>query len=102
MFRLQFVFCNGQSTDYALVNLSENIKFSLDRSRLGCEILIDLQQAFETVIHNILLSKLDHYGIRGKSFHWFKSYLNYRKQFVPVNGYSSSLCSVSYGVPQVL
>ena len=50
--------------------------------------------------HNILLSKLEHYGIRVKSCYGFKSYLNERKQFVFVNDHSSSLCNITCGVPQ--
>ena len=100
MFSSQFEYRNGHSTDHALVNLTENIKFSLDKNKLGCGIFIDLQKAFDTVNHNILLSNLEHYGIKGKSFYWFKSYLNDGKQFVSVNGHSSSLCNITCGVPQ--
>ena len=53
-----------------------------------------------TVNHEILLSKLEYYGIRGTSLNWFQSYLSHRKQFVSVNGFSSSLCDITCGVPQ--
>jgi len=42
------------------------------------------------VDHSILLYKLDHYGIRGKSNDWFRSYLNKRRQLVSVSGVNSS------------
>ena len=55
---------------------------------------------FDTVEHDILLAKLEHYGIRGLANEWFRSYLSNRKQYVSVNGHESSLASVLYGVPQ--
>ena len=48
-----------------------------------------LQKAFDTVNHDILLSKLEHYGLRGTSKSWFKSYLDNRKQLVSINGVDS-------------
>ena len=86
--------------NYALISLTETIKSSLDKGRVGCGISIDLQKAFDTVNHHILLKKMEHYGIRGTALNWFNSYLSNRKQFVSVNGHSSSLCEVSCGVPQ--
>ena len=61
---------------------------------------MDLQKAFDTVDHEILLSKLDYYGIRVISNIWFKSYLSNRKQFVSINGYGSGLAEIKCGVPQ--
>ena len=82
LFNLQFGFRSGHSTDHALLSLTENIKSFLDNNRSGCGISIDLQKAFDTVNHDILLSKLENYGIRGNSLQWFESYLNDCKQFV--------------------
>ena len=48
-----------------LASLTEAIKNSLDSKKVGCGIVIDLQKAFDTVNHEILLTKLEHYGIRG-------------------------------------
>ena len=61
---------------------------------------MDLQKAFDTVDHQILLSKLDYYGIQGISNNWFKSYLSNCKQFVSLNGYDSELVEINCGVPQ--
>ena len=61
---------------------------------------IDLQKAFDTVNHEILLTKLEHYGIRGTVLDWFKSYLSDRIQYVSVNGSNSSYLSITCGVPQ--
>ena len=99
-YTLQFGFRASHSINHALVSLTEAIKNSLDNRKFGCGIFIDLQKAFDTVNHNILLMKLEHYGIRGTALDWFKSYLSDRKQFVSVNGSNSNHLSVTYGIPQ--
>ena len=60
----------------------------------------DLQKTFDTVEHDIILSKLKHYGVRGLANEWFKSYLSNRKQYVSVTGYDFNLADVKLGVPQ--
>ena len=83
-----------------LINLTENIRQALHEQKIGCGIIVDLQKAFDTVEHEVLLSKLDHYGVCGLTNNWFKSYLTGRKQYVSINGYNSSLSSIAYDVPQ--
>ncbi len=100
LYGMQFGFRTGHSTDHALISLTETIKYTLDNQRFGCGIFIDLQKAFDTVNHYILIKKLEHYGIRGTALHWFQSYLSNRQQYVSINGHSSSLSDVSCGVPQ--
>ncbi len=100
LFQMQFGFRNGHSTDHALISLSEKIKSTLDSNRVGCGIFIDLQKAFDTVNHSILLQKLSHYGIRGTPLLWFQSYLTDRQQYVSFNNHSSQLGGITCGVPQ--
>ena len=100
LFSLQFGFQENHSIDHALVSLTETVKNTLDNKRFGCGIFIDLQKAFDTVNHKILLSKLEHYGVRGCALEWFRSYLSDRKQYVSVNGSNSNLLSIACGVPQ--
>ena len=100
LYTLQFGFRASHSINHALVSLTEAIKNSLDNRKFGCGIFIDLQKAFDTVNHNILLMKLEHYGIRGTALDWFKSYLSDRKQYVSVNGSNSSHLNITCGVPQ--
>ena len=59
-----------------------------------------MQKAFDTVDHQILLAKLNHYGICGVLNDWFKSYLSNRHQYVSINGYESGLAAINCGVPQ--
>ena len=47
---------------------------------------VDLQKAFDTVDHDILLGKLEHYGLRGITNKWFETYLKDRQHFVSING----------------
>ena len=101
LYSLQFGFRASHSINHALVSLTEAIKNSLDNRKFGCGIFIDLQKAFDTVNHHILLMELEHYGIRGTTLNWFESYLSDRKQCVSVNGsypcYLSVICSVPQG-----
>ena len=100
LFNQQVGFRKNNSTTYALIQLTGRIKESIDNGKYGCGLFIDLRKAFDTVNHEILLLKLEHYGIRGITVDWFKSYLSNRKQFVYINGISSSLEDISCGVPQ--
>ena len=63
-------------------------------------VLLDLQKAFDTVDHHILLSKLKVIGADDFAVKWFSSYLNERKQFVGVLGKFSSKKGIRCGVPQ--
>ena len=83
-----------------MIQITEKIKESIVKKKYGCGIFIDLHKAFDTVNHEILLKKLDHYGIRGTSLNWFESYLSNRKQYVFHNGESSILKNITCGVPQ--
>ena len=76
----QFGFRKNNSTIFALMQITEKIKESIDGGKFGCGIFIDLRKAFDTVNHGTLLHKLDHYGIIGSILNWFKSYLTNRKQ----------------------
>ena len=79
LYSLQFGFQENHLIDHALVSLTEAVRNTLDNKRFGCGIFIDLQKAFDTVNHRILLSKLEHYGVRGCALNWFRSYLSDRK-----------------------
>ena len=100
IYNLQFGFRKNHSTTHALIYLTENIRKALDENSYCSGVFVDLQKAFDTVDHNILLYKLNHYGVRGVENNWFRSYLSNRKQFVCINGTDSEETFVQYGVPQ--
>ena len=80
--------------------MTETIIKTINKSMFGCGVFIDLQKAFDTVNHLILIHKLEHYGIRGVELDWFSSYLSNCKKYVSVNGATSDYLDITYGVPQ--
>ena len=65
IYDLQFGFEQQYSTSHALINITENIRKALDDENIGCGAFVNSQKAFDFVDHQILLAKLNHYGIRG-------------------------------------
>ena len=100
IYSLQFGLRQKYSTVYAFISLTECIRKNLDEGNIGCGIFVDLQKAFDTVEHDILLSKLEHYCVCGLDNEWLKSYLSNRQQYVSINGYDSNLADVKFGIPQ--
>ena len=100
LYEFQYGFRQGHSTSHALVEITDKIKFAMDNNEMTCGIFLDLSKAFDTVNHEILLYKLDHYGIRGPTLKLLKSYLSNRKQFVKIGKSKSELRQISCGVPQ--
>ena len=96
----QFGFRKQHSTTHALIDLTEDIRQAIDSNTFSCGVFIDLQKAFDTVDHDILLKKLEYYGIRGIANNWFRSYLKNRKQYVSILGFESNVVNVDFGVPQ--
>ena len=99
-----YILCNlafaKSTTNHALIEITETIRQALDNKKIACSIFVDLQKAFDTVNHNILIAKLEHYGIRGIANKWFASYLKNRSQFVSILGFDSSTKPIAHGVPQ--
>ena len=86
IYSLRFWFRQNYSTSYTLIHLTITIKESLDRHLFSCGILKHC--AFDTVDHDILLDKLEHYRIRRITNKWLETYLKDRQEFVLVNGYN--------------
>ena len=101
LYNNQFGFRNHHSINHALISITEKIKNALDDGKYACGVFLDFQKAFDTVNHKILLSKLEHYRIRGMSLKLFQNYLMNQAQFVETNKKSSDVLPINYGVPQV-
>ena len=78
-----------------------DILTALDEDNISVLLLLDLSAAFDTIDHDILLSRLDSsFGIRSTALSWFHSYLSERRQFVTVQDHKSPTTSLYFGVPQ--
>ena len=95
----QFGFRKNMSTALAIIELVEEITTAIDEGKTTVGVFIDLKKAFDTVDHNILVKKLEHYGIRGLAKHWVCSYLENRRQCVCINDSNSECLDVKCGVP---
>jgi hypothetical protein len=100
LYELQFGFIEKSSTSMAINLLVDKISKAMDEGKYSIGIFLDFSKAFDTVNHNILFSKLQHYGIRGLALSWLKSYLVNRQQYVCFEGVESTKLTTNCGVPQ--
>ena len=96
----QFGFRNLHSTNHGLIAITEKIRKAIDNGEITRGVFLDLQKTFDTVDHEILLSKSEHYGIRGVPLKWFKSFLTQRHQYVSIENSVSETLTNNHGVPQ--
>ena len=96
----QYGFRTRHSTELAAVKLVDYITKSMDNSKTPINIYIDLSKAFDTIDFNILLKKLEYYGVKGISLKLFQSYLTNRKQYVKFGTHESKHIITATGVPQ--
>ena len=100
-YNAQYGFRPNRSTSHALLDLTSYIHEGVNTDSKVLGVFIDLAKAFDTLNFDILLEKLEKYGVRGTSLSWFRSYLTNRKQKVLLPcGTTSGDCSVLTGVPQ--
>ena len=82
----QFGFQKSHSTDHALLQLADQIYESFELNEYITGVFIDLSKTFDTVDHDIMLKKLENYGISGTHVQWFRNYLSNRKQYIQFDG----------------
>ena len=89
LYSTQFGFRNNHSSASALIDLINNISSAIDRNETTLGIFLDLSKAFDTINHEILCQKLQHYGIRDTALAWIKGYLEDRTQYVQFGSHRS-------------
>ena len=100
LFEHQFGFQPNKTTSMAILDIYTKIVSALENKEIACCIFLDFAKAFDTVNHNILLQKLENYGIRGLPLKWFTSYLHKRHQVVKLCNIYSDKLEIKCGVPQ--
>ena len=96
----QYGFREHHSTELAVSDILSTCYKSIQNNQHTCFLMLDLKKAFDTVNHNILIKKLEFYGIRGIANNLMKNYLTNRRQYVSIDQQSSSPFSITHGVPQ--
>jgi hypothetical protein len=82
------------------IEITENLKKAVDDNVFTCCVFLDFSKAFGTVNHEILITKMEMYGIRGNPLKWFTSYLTNRQQYVSKQNVISSKKKIKRGIPQ--
>ena len=100
LYKKQFGFQRNNSTEHAILQLTRDITSSFEKVEYTFGVFIDLSKAFDTVDHQILIKKLQYYGINGAASEWFKSYVSNRKQYRSSQDISESCLDIACGVPQ--
>ena len=93
-------FRKGYSTEQAVLEITDSRKKAMDKKLVTCGIFLDFSKAFDTINHDILLSKLYRYGIRGNPLRWFENYLYNRNQVFKIGDTISSSQTIICGIPQ--
>ena len=96
----EYGFRPNHCTEQATLELTDRIISAMDNNDVPIGVFLDLSKAFDTIDHNILLNKLEHYGIEGIPLQLFKNYLTNRKQYVKLCDIKSNLLQIKTGVPQ--
>lgn len=96
----QYGFTKNRSTEHALLDQKEYILNNFEAQKLTIGIFVDFSKAFDSLNHNLLFAKLEHYGVRGHALSLIRSYLGSRKQYVQINHCSSDALTITHGVPQ--
>ena len=97
LYHQQFGFQQGHSTEHAIMQLTGQSNDKFENNCFNLSIFIVLSKAFDTVNHQILISKLKNYGLKGKNLSWFKSCLQSRKQYFNYSNNVTNLPQIKCG-----
>ena len=105
LYQSQYGFRTGHSCQNAISELIGTVLKNQEENKLTIGVFIDLSKAFDTLSHDVLLRKLQKYGIRGTPLKWFESYLEDRSMRVKVHSNNgtmeySTYHPLTYGTPQ--
>ena len=100
LYSKQFGFQRSYSIEHAIMQLIDQINSSFEKNHFTLGVFIDLSKAFDTVVHDILITKLENYGVNGNNLRWFQSYLKNRKQYLNFNNKITNSSLITCGVPR--
>ena len=100
IYHKQFGFRSNYSTEMALTTFTTELAKAKEDNLNTIGIFLDFSKAFDTINFNILLFKLEMYGIRGTALSWIDSYLHNRQQYVHCLNSNSHNLNITTGVPQ--
>jgi hypothetical protein len=101
LYPLQHGFRSKRSCETQLLEFVDDVSSNMSSGKQTNVLVMDFSKAFDKVSHSLLIHKLNHYGIRGKTNTWIQNFLSNRTQAVVVGGETSNSISVESGVPQV-
>ena len=96
----QFAYQEGKGTVEAMKTLIATVCDALEHREKCAAQLCDLSQAFDTIPHQVLIAKMEQYGVRGGALQLLKSYLTHRQQKVSIKNSMSTFKETKLGVPQ--
>ena len=96
----QNAYRKGRGTETAVTKFVNDVLRGFDDNKFTIAVFLDLTKAFDCVSHEILIKKLEYYGINNLALNWVRTYLNSRQQVTKFNGILSTIQTTNIGVPQ--